>query len=111
MVAGGAVGTTRNPIMVLLISMMCFPYYLIATLGMLGELRTYTGNQDITPWHILIPYYNLYLAFVKIPKWVQEAKTKAGAQKPAMGGFMYFLILPFALASDLNDVWAARGGS
>ncbi len=107
--AGGAAVQTRNPVMVLLITMICAPYGLFAMLNMLGELRNYTGNQEITPWHLLIPYYNLYLLFVKVPKWMGEAKAKAGSPKPAMGGFMYFLVAPYAMAADLNDVAAGRG--
>lgn len=107
---GGPVGQTRNPVMVLLISFICFFYYIISMMKMLEELKAYTGNQEITPWHILIPYYNLYLAFIKLPKWVGEAKQKAGSQNPQpMGGILYVLLGPYALASDLNQVWNPRG--
>jgi hypothetical protein len=110
--AGGPVGQTRNPVMVLLISMICFIYYLLSMFKMVEELQNYTGGgpNAFPGWHLLIPYYNLYLMFVKMPKWVTEAKTKAGCSNPnSMGGFMYFLIAPYALAADLNQVWNPRG--
>jgi len=110
--AGGPVGQTRNPVMVFLISSICFLYGIMQLIKMIEELNAYTGGgPDAFPWwHLLIPYYNLYLLFAKLPKWVTAAKTKAGcANQNAMGGFIYFLVPFYALPADLNQVWNPRG--
>ena len=98
--------------MVFLISYICFIYGILQLIKMMEELQAYTGgSQYAFPWwHLLIPYYNLYLIFAKLPHWVTEAKTKAGCPNPAsMGGFVYFLVLFYALPNDLNQVWNPRG--
>jgi hypothetical protein len=103
-------GQTRNPVMVLILTYVtCGIYGLISLLSMLDELKQYTGKEEITPWHILIPYYNLYLILVKVPKWVGEAKQKAGARNGPANIILYFFISPFALAADLNEVWNPQG--
>jgi hypothetical protein len=33
-----------------------------------------------------------------------KAKQMSGVQTPARSGFLYFLLLPWAFASDLNDM-------
>ncbi len=104
---GGAVGQTRNPVMVLLIGLICAPYALFSIFQMCGELSRYLG-KDVPWWQLFIPILNLIFLFSTLPKLVNEAKQKAGA-KPAMGGFIYFLLAPYALASDLNEVWNPRG--
>jgi hypothetical protein len=112
MAAGGAgpVGQTRNPVTILLISLLCAPYALISLWGMLTELKNFLRNDSIQPWHLLIPYYNMYVLWVQVPKWVTEAKQRAGATNPQSAGFiMYFLVAPYALAGDLNEVWNPRG--
>jgi hypothetical protein len=108
----GPIGQTRNPIMVFLISSICFIYGILQLFKMVEELKAYVGQSqnEFPGWHLLIPYYNLYLLFVKMPKWVTEAKTKAGCANPnAMGGFIYFLVPFYALPADLNQVWNPRG--
>jgi hypothetical protein len=106
--AGGATGQTRNPVMVLLISLVCAPYALFSIWQMCNELGAYLG-KPIPWWQLFIPILNLIFVFSTLPKLVQEAKQKAGAQKPAMGGIVYFLVAPYALAADLNEVWNPRG--
>ena len=106
----GPVGQTRNPVMVLLISFVCAFYGLFQLWTMMNELKAYLNKDEIQAWHILIPYYNLYLLWIKVPKWIGEAKQKAGSANPQPAGFiLYFLIPYYAMADDLNQVWNPRG--
>ncbi len=110
MAAGGPVGTTRNPVMVLIISMICGIYGLIQIFSMIGELKAYLQKDEIQAWHVLIPYYNIYWLWVKVPKWVGEAKQKAGCADPNPSGIvLYIFVGLYALANDLNQVWNPRG--
>jgi hypothetical protein len=106
--AGGAVGQTRNPVMVLLISAICGLYAIISMINMINELKNYLG-KDVSWIQLFIPILNIIFLFSTLPKLVAEAKQKAGSPKPAMGGIVYLLVGPYALAADLNDVWAGRG--
>ena len=78
----GPVGQTRNPVMVLLISMVCAFYGLFQLWTMMNELKAYLNKDEIQAWHVLIPYYNLYLLWIKVPKWIGEAKQRAGSANP-----------------------------
>jgi hypothetical protein len=80
---------------------------------MMNELKNYLRSEEIVPWHIFIPYYNLYLLIIKVPKWVSDAKQKAGCANPnSMGLVMYLFLAAYAFPSDLNEVWqkAAQPG-
>ena len=106
----GPIGQTRNPVMTLLLSMICAFYMLYSLMAMLQELKNYLKKDEIAPWHVWIPYWNLYVLCVQTPKWVAEAKQRAGSQNAQASNFILYLFLsPYALASDLNDVWNPRG--
>lgn len=70
---------------------------------MVGELKRFTGG-DITPWWVWVPILNLILLVVKVPAEMTKAKQMAGVQAPVRPVWMYFLLSPFALSSDLNDI-------
>ena len=107
---GGPIGQTRNPVTTLLLSMLCAFYGLFQLMGMMQELRNYLKKDEIVPWHVLVPYWNLYVIVVKLPKWVAEAKQRAGSTNPNAMGFVMYLFIPYyALAADLNEVWNPRG--
>lgn len=106
--SSGSTGQTRNPTTVLLISFICAPYAIFAMFQMFGELGTYLG-KSIPWWQMFIPVLNLIFLFSTLPKLVAEAKQKAGSTTPVRGAALYFLVGPYALAADLNDVWNPRG--
>jgi hypothetical protein len=106
----GAVGKTRNPVMVLVISMLCFVYALIEGAAMLKELRAFRGKDDINLIHFLIPILN-WIAVWKLPAKILEAKQMAGvpnAQVPHP--ILYFFLGLYFLPADLNEIWQAAGG-
>lgn len=103
------IGKTRNPVVSLLIAAIggsILPFIPIIQIWiMLGELKAYTGDESIAQWKIFIPILNIIFFWSTVPAAMAAAKQKAGVQKPAMGGFMYLILAPYALAADLNDVW------
>ncbi len=73
---------------------------------MLNELQQFTKDDDFKPWFIIIPFLNYYFLWVKVPEQVAKAKQMAGSRNPQPAGFfLYFLLAPYALAKDLNQVW------
>lgn len=105
MAGGGAKGQVRNPVMTLVISMVCCLYGLWQMWSMLGELKAYTNDQEFKPWMMFIPLLGMYFLWVKVPEQVGKAKQMAGSRNPPNGFILYFLIPYFALAKDLNEVW------
>ena len=106
----GAVGKTRNPVMVLLIGYLCFIYAFIEGAAMLKELRAFRGKQDINLIFFLIPILQL-IEIWKLPAKVLEAKQMAGvpnAQVPHP--ILYLLLGLYFVPGDLNEVWQAAGG-
>jgi heme/copper-type cytochrome/quinol oxidase subunit 3 len=109
MAGAGSPGTLRNPVMVLVMSMLCGFYAMFALFSMLSELRAYTGKEEIVPWHIFIPIYNI-VVLIKSAEWVTEAKQRAGCRDPQSAGpLLYFLLSPYFMAKDLNEVWNPMG--
>jgi hypothetical protein len=103
----GTRGQPRNPVAALVGSMFCcgIPLY-----GMLNELKEYTKDESLQPWHLYIPILNL-LMFLKLPEIVTRAKQMAGSRNPqSESQVMYILLVPFALAKDLNQVWDPNSG-
>jgi hypothetical protein len=110
MVGGGPKGQTRNPVMTLLISWVCFLYALYSCYQMVGELKAYLNTEEITPWWTFIVPLNILL-ILKLPGLVTEAKRRAGVANPEAGNIIFYLFLtPYIMAKDLNDVWNPTGG-
>ena len=107
----GPIGKMRNPVMVTVISMVCFIYALLQLIQMLGELKAFRQKDDINIIMFFIPILNL-LEMMKLSDKVAEAKRMAGSNKPAASGILYILLGIYFLPTDLNDVWeaASRGG-
>ena len=105
----GPIGTVRNPVMVTVISMICFIYGLLQLIQMLGELKAFRQKDDINIIMFFIPILNL-LEMMKLSDKVAEAKRMAGSNKPAASGILYILLGIYFLPADLNDVWEAAGG-
>ncbi len=106
----GPIGTTRNPIVVVLLSSVCFIYGLVVFFGMLGELKAFRQKDDINAILFLIPILNL-LELMKLSEKVTEAKKMAGCANPqAASPILYLLLGIYFLPADLNEVWQAAGG-
>jgi hypothetical protein len=94
--------------MVLVIGMICGFYALYQVFQMLNELKAFRGKDDINP----VLYVLLWIVFVwGVPAKVLEAKQMAGIPNPQVASpVLYFLLSPYFLAADLNEVWQAAGG-
>ena len=88
--------------------MTCNIYSLIQTFGMLNELKAFRGKDDFNP--ILTTL--LWIVFCwGMPAKVLEAKQMAGVPNAQpTSAVMYFLLGPYFLAQDLNEIWQAAGG-
>ncbi len=81
--------------------------YLFICYQMLNELKSVTKNPQFQWWPIIVPIYQIIYSLTIVPPEVQRAKQMVGAPQPARSPILYLFFLPFALASDLNDI-AAR---
>lgn len=79
--------------------------FIVVMMTMVGELKRFNGS-DIAPWMVAIPLLNLWFLYVKVPEEMAQARQKAGLQGPPKPAWMYLVLSPFALASDLNDLAA-----
>ncbi|RYZ68237.1 MAG: hypothetical protein EOP08_01010, partial [Proteobacteria bacterium] len=83
-------------------------YMLITIIKMHGELRSVAPN--LFPWwHLIIPYYNIYLMWIVLPREVGQAKQAVGSREPTRSIVHYIFFFVYALASDLNDIARAQG--
>ena len=87
-----------------LVSLAGSVIYIIAAIKMTNELKAVTGNPSFAWWPMFIPFYNYYWMWVMVPQEMAKAKQMRGIQQPPRGFIVYFLLFPFALASDLNDI-------
>ena len=106
--ARGPVGNFRNPIVCLLVGAICAPYMLFVMYSALNELKAFRGKDDFNPLVVVL----LWIVFVwGMPERVLEAKQMAGVPNPAPpNAVLYFLLAPYFLISDLNEIWQAAGG-
>ena len=108
----GPIGKTRNPVMVFLISCICFVYAMIAIWQMIGELNAFRGKNDVNPIMLFVPVLNIFL-ILGLPAKVAEAQRMAGIAQPSVGNaILYLLFGIYFFPADLNKVWEAarRGG-
>jgi hypothetical protein len=105
----GEVGTVRNPIVALVVSFCCglpFVYYLWV---LPAELRDFTRKEDINPLLFILPVIQLLQVWTVGEK-VLEAKRMAGIANPQVASpVLYLLLFPWAMITDLNEIWEARG--
>ena len=88
--------------------MICGFYALFQIYQMLGELKAFRGKDDINP--IVTTLLWVFMCW-GLPAKVLEAKQMAGVPNPQVAGsFMYFLLGPYFMANDLNEIWQAAGG-
>jgi hypothetical protein len=108
--AHGPVGTTRNPIMVLAIGIICAFYALWQLWGMLNELKAFRQKDDLNPIFFFIPILGL-IEMWKLPEKVLDAKRMAGIPNPEVPQpILYLLLGIYFLPTDLNEIWQAAGG-
>lgn len=107
----GPTGTVRNPVMVLVFSMLCFVYAMIQVWQMLGELKAFRQKEDLNPIFFFIPILN-YIELWKLPEKVLDAKRMAGIHNPQVVHPVSYLFLAiYFLPTDLNEIWQAAGGA
>ena len=102
---GGFRGQTRNPVMTLVLSMVCCFYGIFQLWTMLNELQQYTKDENFKPFYMFIPLLGLYFMLIKVPEQVAKAKQMAGSRNPPASIVMYIFVSYYALAKDLNEVW------
>jgi hypothetical protein len=108
--ARGPVGKTRNPVMVLVISMLCFVYGMIQLWGMLNELKAFRGKDDINPILFFVPILGIIHLWNLAPK-LLEAKQMAGVPNAQVAHpVLYLFVGLYLLPVDLNEIWQAAGG-
>jgi hypothetical protein len=78
--------------------------FILSIIKMVGELNTVTRNTAFPWWPIIVPIYGIYWEAILLPAEVTKAKQMMGVQTPTRNIVLYILLLPFALASDLNDM-------
>jgi hypothetical protein len=99
----------RNPIVMVLIAMVCFPYALFVMYSELNELKAFRQKDDFNPILCCL----LWIVFVwGMPDKIMEAKQMAGVPNPQVSSpILYFLLAPYFLTLDLNQIWEAAGGA
>jgi len=106
----GPVGTTRNPLLVLVFSMLCFVYGMIQLFQMVSELKDFRRQDDIHPILVFVPVLGL-IEMWRLPEKVLDAKRQAGVANPeVVHPILYVLLGIYFLPNDLNEVWQAAGG-
>ena len=106
----GPIGKIRNPIMTILLSMLCFVYGIIQFFGMLGELKAFRGKDDLNPILFLVPILT-YIEWWKLGPKVLEAKQMAGVPNAQVASPVLYLFFGFFfLPGDLNEIWQAASG-
>jgi hypothetical protein len=106
----GPIGNTRNPVMVLVISMLCFVYAIIQLWQMLNELKAFRGKDDINPILFFVPVLG-WIHLWNLPPKILEAKVQAGVPNPQVPHpVLYFFLSLYLLPVDLNEIWQAAGG-
>jgi hypothetical protein len=106
----GPIGKTRNPVMVLVVGMLCFVYAIIQLWQMLNELKAFRGKDDINPIFFFVPILNI-IQIWNLPPKILEAKQMAGVPSAQVSHpVLYLFLSPYFLALDLNEMWQAAGG-
>jgi hypothetical protein len=106
----GPIGKIRNPVMTIVLSMLCFVYGIIQFWSMLKELKAFRGKDDLTPILFFIPILG-YIEAWKLNEKVLDAKRMAGVPNAQVASpVLYLFFAVFFLPSDLNEIWQAASG-
>lgn len=91
-----------------LLSLAGVIYMYVSLIKMHGELRSL--QQNLFPWwHLLIPYYNIYLLWIVLPREITLAKQAVGSREPTRSIISFIFFPVYAFAADLNDIARAQG--
>jgi hypothetical protein len=103
----GPVGTIRNPVTVLILSMVCFIVGLAQLRSLEDELNTFVGNgKKASILWFLFPL----IPILGMPKLIAEARAKAGTPLQGEGNLiMYILLGPYMIPNDANQIWQHLG--
>jgi len=108
--AHGPVGQVRNPVMSLVIGLVCGFYLLYLLWVEANELKAFRGKDDINPILFFVPILNIILIW-GLPAKVLEAKQMAGIPNANVSSpILYLFLWPYFLTGDLNEIWQAAGG-
>ncbi len=106
----GPIGKMRNPVMTIVLSMLCFVYAIIQVWGMLSELKAFRGKDDLNPILFFVPIVG-YFELWKLNEKVLDAKRMAGVPNAQVASpVLYLFFAIFFLPTDLNEVWQAASG-
>lgn len=106
----GPIGKIRNPIMTIVLSMICFVYAFIQIWSMLNELKAFRGKDDLNPIMFFIPILG-YIELWKLNAKVLDAKQMAGVPNAQVASpVLYLFFALFFLPGDLNEVWQSASG-
>jgi hypothetical protein len=76
----------------------------ISIVKMMNELQAITKSEQLAWWGLIIPFYSLYIVLAVVPAEVTKAKQALRVPEPTRNVVVYWLLLLYALAADLNDI-------
>jgi hypothetical protein len=108
--AHGPIGAVRNPIVQLVIGLVCGFYFIYLAWVEINELKAFRQKDDINPILFFVPILNLLLLW-GLPEKVLEAKQMAGVPNATVTSpILYLFLWPYFLTGDLNEIYQAAGG-
>jgi hypothetical protein len=107
----GPIGKIRNPVLTIVLGYVtCGIFAIISMWGMLNELKTFRGKDDINPILFFLPIIGIIEGW-KLNEKVLDAKRMAGVPNPQVAHpVLYLFFALFFLPGDLNEVWQAASG-
>ncbi len=103
----GPVGQDRNPVMVLVLGMVCCVYAIYQFFTMIFELNKFLQRPAVNIIMLFIPILG-YIEIWKMAGILLEAKQLAGVQNPTVAHpILYLFVGQYFMAGDLNEIWAA----
>src|SRR4051812_40899237 len=106
----GPIGKIRNPVMTIVIGMVCGIYAIIQLWQMLNELKAFRGKDDFKPIFLFLPILSI-IEGLKLSEIVMDAKRMAGVPNPQVQHQIVYLFFGyFFLPGDLNEIWQAASG-
>lgn len=114
-ILGGILGAIIDPSVGALLSSLGGLVYLAGAIyAFITIIKLHGELQSVAPglfpwWHLLIPYYNIYLMWIVVPREVGKAKQAVGSREPARSIVHYIFFFVYALAADITDIARAQG--
>lgn len=105
--AAGPVGTIRNPVVTMLITMVCFIAGFAQLKALEDELNAFVGNgKKASILWFLFPLIPL----LGMPKLIGEARAKAGTPVQGEGNLILYILLgSYMIPNDANQIWQQLG--